>query len=179
MRINELDDFETRDKLRKFGFDLGMTLDEIQEFCVGPIILGVQGIFEGAPLYYAAQQGDAKLVEVLCKNGANPNKSIEHENGSTSNDGDTPLLIAVRYGRAEAVKILLEYGADPAYVNKYSHKSVKYNLDEGRHASSGIFGFFSTQIDKRLIGKDINYDKTEQYLKEFKQRTRPPITNLG
>ena len=169
MRIDELDDFEAIRKLEEIGFDMSKSLDDVQEILCPNVltrILGAPpGVFQGTPLYYAAACGDVRLIKILCGKGANPNKNITMEHGTTSDDGDNPLLISVRLGRAEAVKTLLELGADPAYVN--GRRSVKYTLGEGRANHAGAIGFFFTQIEKRISHRDVNFDKVEQYLKEF------------
>jgi len=81
-------------------------------------------------------------------------------------DGNSPLLIAIREGRAEIVKLLIEFGADRAYTNKkYNrNKSAEYVLDEGRHTH----GFFHTQYEKWIAGREVNYDKTKKYLNDAK-----------
>ena len=57
------------------------------------------------PLHIASQVGDARLVRVLCSNGADPN-------AATSEGGHTPLMEACKLQRAAAVEQLLIGGAD-------------------------------------------------------------------
>lgn len=61
---------------------------------------------EGAitPLFMAANNGNAAIIEVLLKAGAGPN--------SVKANGTTVLMLAASSGNPDAVKILLDHGAD-------------------------------------------------------------------
>ena len=64
---------------------------------------------EHTPLFIAAQEGHASVVELLLKaDGVDVNKARE--------DGATPLYIAAREGHASVVELLLK--ADGVDVNK-------------------------------------------------------------
>ncbi|GAA6101408.1 myotrophin-like [Tachysurus ichikawai] len=56
------------------------------------------------PLHYAADCGQAEMVEFLLSKGADVNAADKH--------GITPLLSATYEGHLSCVKILLEKGAD-------------------------------------------------------------------
>ncbi|MET0281884.1 MAG: ankyrin repeat domain-containing protein [Steroidobacteraceae bacterium] len=56
------------------------------------------------PLYMASQTGDAALIDLLVKHGANPNQA--------NWQGTTPLMIAAASGSAQAVDVLVAHGAD-------------------------------------------------------------------
>src|SRR5262245_32200633 len=56
------------------------------------------------PLFLAAKNGGAAVVELLLKAGSDVN--------STNKTGTTPLMLAAASGRPDAVKVLLEHGAD-------------------------------------------------------------------
>jgi hypothetical protein len=56
------------------------------------------------PLYWAAQRGNTGLVEILLRNGANPNLGDK--------SGNTPLYLAATFNHIPTVKLLLEYGAN-------------------------------------------------------------------
>ena len=60
------------------------------------------------PLHYAAEAGNASIVNLLVQNGANP--SVINE---LTEDGVTPLSLAVKGQHADAVSTLLIAGADP------------------------------------------------------------------
>jgi ankyrin repeat protein len=57
------------------------------------------------PIIMAAETGNAKLIELLLKAGADAK--------SATTNGTTPLMLAAVAGRADAVKLLLDAGADP------------------------------------------------------------------
>src|SRR3989339_225076 len=56
------------------------------------------------PLYLACNFNNLGIVEILLKNGANPN--------TLSNGGKTPLYIACCYESLPMIELLLKYGAD-------------------------------------------------------------------
>jgi len=56
------------------------------------------------PLFMAAKSGNAAMIDLLLKSGADANVA-----GST---GTTPLMLAAASGKADAVKVLLARGAD-------------------------------------------------------------------
>lgn len=59
----------------------------------------------GIPLVAAARQGDARVLEALLSQGADPNQRDAR--------GLTALILSVRAGSAPAVAVLLKHGADP------------------------------------------------------------------
>lgn len=61
------------------------------------------------PLEVAVRIRNAQMVQLLLKNGANPN--LRMSSGMTP--GKTPLMYAVSLGDADTVELLLTYGADP------------------------------------------------------------------
>ena len=56
------------------------------------------------PLFMACRNGDAAMIDLLIKAGANPNSVDEH--------GTTPLMMAAAAGNADAVKVLIEHGGN-------------------------------------------------------------------
>jgi cytohesin len=60
------------------------------------------GSYKSFSIHIAAEEGQAKVIRLLCAMGARP---IPHPR-----DGQTPLMIAARRGRADAVKVLLSLG---------------------------------------------------------------------
>jgi ankyrin repeat protein len=56
------------------------------------------------PLFFAAQNGQAAVIDILLKAGAKPNTPLA--------TGVTPLMIAAKAGNPDAVKVLLDNGAD-------------------------------------------------------------------
>jgi hypothetical protein len=64
------------------------------------------------PLHKAAKMDRTKVVELLLKNGANPNAQASHY---WSGEQITPLIMAIDEGKGsyELVALLLTYGADP------------------------------------------------------------------
>src|SRR3989339_280336 len=61
------------------------------------------------PLYLACNFNNLGIVEILLKNGANPN--------TLSNGGQTPLFRACCYENLPIIEILLKYGANPNTPN--------------------------------------------------------------
>ena len=67
--------------------------------------------FHQTPLIFAAIYNNCEIVELLCKNGANPN--------ITNGWGDfTPLMVAVRLNRKDLVKTLLKKNVDIKMKNE-------------------------------------------------------------
>lgn len=62
------------------------------------------------PLHYAAHQGDARIVEMLLKAGADPD--------ARSANGTTPLMMGAMSGVAAVARALLAAGADPSLRNR-------------------------------------------------------------
>jgi ankyrin repeat protein len=58
-------------------------------------------------LVYKSSLGDARAVEQLIMQGAEPNYA-------SFDDGLTPLIAAAQYGHIEVVKLLIAAGADPS-----------------------------------------------------------------
>ncbi len=165
MRISELKNYGSLKKLEEAHFDLTKSIDEQQELLI-PMLWGLVGecaVIDTTPLCFAAEQGDIELITDLLNHGANVN--------ACNYDGYSPLLLAIREGRAEAAKILIEFGADQSYSNKQNNrnKSAEYMLAEGRNTH----GFFYTQYEKWIVGREINYDKTEKYLESVQINNSP------
>src|SRR5262249_6368849 len=60
---------------------------------------------EGAsPRFLATMIGNASMIELLLKAGADPNQPV-------LSHGETPLMMAARTGKPEAIKMLLDHGA--------------------------------------------------------------------
>jgi ankyrin repeat protein len=57
------------------------------------------------PIILASQNGNAALIELLIKSGADPKVA--------TTSGTTPLMLAAASGRADAVNVLLAAGVDP------------------------------------------------------------------
>lgn len=62
-----------------------------------------------APIHVAAGEGNAEMISLLVRAGAEPNEPDD--------EGETPLLIALRSGYPDAARKLLDLGADPAARN--------------------------------------------------------------
>lgn len=74
------------------------------------------------PLHMAAQHGNAEIVRLLLRSGAEVDKDCGFE------DGMTPLREAVKWGHLDVCKVLIQYGADPLQVdldgNTLAHTAV-------------------------------------------------------
>lgn len=161
--IIELSNENSRSKLEKFGFDMNQSVDTNQniQFALGIGLSAAIDIWSGTPLCCAAEQGDIELIKDLHAAGANINLCDE--------TGNSPLLIAIREGHAEAVKTLLSMGADKNYCNtKYNQQATAQSaLEEGKMQYQGLKGFFGTQYEKHVKHHDVDFDKTEKYLKSY------------
>ncbi len=78
------------------------------------------------PLFMAAKNGNAAMLELLLKSGADPNSTDEH--------GTTALMTAAASGNASAVETLIEHGAD---VNARGRRSRADGADVRRFAEPG------------------------------------------
>src|SRR5947209_16504425 len=58
------------------------------------------------PMFLAAQNGSAAMIEKLLAAGADPNAPV-------LSHGETALMMAARTGSVAAVKMLLDHGAQP------------------------------------------------------------------
>ncbi|MBU3693290.1 MAG: ankyrin repeat domain-containing protein [Rhodocyclaceae bacterium] len=75
------------------------------------------------PLHYAAHQGDARIVELLLKAGANPD--------ARSANGTTPLMMGAMSGVPEVARALLKAGADPKLRNVNQDRAEDLALKRG------------------------------------------------
>jgi cytohesin len=82
-----------------------------------------QGKFGGAPLQYAAKNGDVASMEVLLKRMARVD--------AADNLGRTPLMWAAQKGHEKAVKVLLEAGADVNAAMKGGWTPLHYAVKAG------------------------------------------------
>ena len=89
------------------------------------------------PMFLAAQNGSAMMIEMLLKSGVGPNAPV-------LSHGETALMMAARTGKLDTVKELLDYGADVhakeslrgtdalMWAAEQSHSDVvKFLLDRG------------------------------------------------
>ncbi len=126
-----------------------------------------------APIIFAVNQHDDKLVQILLKNGANPN--VIGRNGLY-----TPLSAACVTNRISTAKLLLKYGANVNYQYKKSEtaltvaikkctnfKLVKLLLDNGANSKLiDIYGGDTFRTLKIFCRKDSEYNKMKQFIKE-------------
>jgi len=87
------------------------------------------------PLFMAAKNGNAAIVELLLKSGAAAN--------AKSSNGTTPLMMAAASGSAPAVQVLLDHGADP---------NLK-DVNQGQTALMFAAGFGRTDAVKVLAAR--------------------------
>jgi ankyrin repeat protein len=78
-------------------------------------------------LYKPSKAGNAALVGILLKYGADPNKACEDQ------DKMTPLYIASQRGHYDVVKVLLEKGADPNKVIAGDFTPLDVAVSQLRH----------------------------------------------
>jgi len=80
-----------------------LSKDEIREILGLPVKIE-ESIIDDEKLMRASEKGDAETVEILLKQGANPNYR--------NKDGRTPLHFAAYNGRADVAELLIRHGAD-------------------------------------------------------------------
>src|SRR5689334_243437 len=94
------------------------------------------------PLFEAIKNKDKNLVELLLKEGANPNLTNKqaHPLDSVYRES-TPLFEAVRLGQDEIVSLLLRYGADANQTSVITKSKLSTPLIEAAmsNASSHCF----------------------------------------
>ena len=73
--------------------------------------------YGATPLSEAAVLGNATVIEMLLKAGADPNTL-------TTYDGETVLMTAARSGNPDAVRLLLEHGANPNARESYKGQTA-------------------------------------------------------
>ena len=75
-------------------------------------------------LIYAANNGNAPIVNLLLENGANVNDQDD--------EGNTPLMIASERGHQETVKLLIESGANMNAQDEYKRTALMRASEDGR-----------------------------------------------
>ena len=70
----------------------------------GANVMATTRLGDLTPLFMAAKNGSAPMIELLLKAGADPN--------STDSHGTTPLMSAAASGSTDAIKVFLSHGAD-------------------------------------------------------------------
>jgi uncharacterized protein len=83
-------------------------LEQIIEHCGGDIVDDFSVDCSETLLISAARNGASRVVELLIRNGANPNLST-----TGWRRGLTPLMVAAEQGHVETVKLLLDAGGKP------------------------------------------------------------------
>jgi len=91
-----------------------------------------QGTLRGYPLAVAVQGGDADIVDLLLKAGADPNSQGEWYENGFGFAPCTPLLLAVWQGFEAAVRSLLAAKADPNVADRLG--ATPLHSAAGRHA---------------------------------------------
>ncbi|OGT53887.1 MAG: hypothetical protein A3E84_00775 [Gammaproteobacteria bacterium RIFCSPHIGHO2_12_FULL_42_13] len=112
-------------------------LIELLEDCP-PTLFNAVGTDMGTPLLIAANCNQEKMVEALCKRGADPNDPIPqdiepefffnkegHNKSNVLDLNDLPIIAATRNGNVKIVKILLDYGA----IIPKTHKIILEIID--------------------------------------------------
>ena len=129
--------------------------------------------FGTTPLSFSIYQNDNKLVEILLKNGANPN--VIDGNGLY-----TPLSEACVRNKVSTTKLLLKYGADVNYQYKKSETAltvaakgcknfelVKLLLDNGADSKlMDRFGYNTLTGLRRYCSDDISYEKMKKFINQ-------------
>ena len=97
--------------------------------------------FGATPMFVATTDGNAAMIELLLKAGADANAVM-------SSAGDTPLMMAARTGKADAVKVLLDHGANVSAKETWGGTTALMWAISERHS----------EVAKLLIdrGADVN-----------------------
>ena len=78
------------------------------------------------PLHWAAWNGDANTVRLLCSRG--------HDFEAVDGNGQTPLLLATRRGHSEIIKIFVQGAYLKKMVEEIPKKTPKINAPEHQRA---------------------------------------------
>lgn len=92
----------------------GGHLDMVELFVTNNADINAHGVWGRTALHFAAERGDAKMVEFLLKHKADVNALDEN--------GFTPIVQAIR--SADVIKLLLAYGAD---INAHGGENTLYS----------------------------------------------------
>lgn len=74
---------------------------------------------DATALHFAAYNADIEMVELLLKNGADPNIVDVHGNGALWGATHTACLAIATARNYRALELLLKNGANPHHLNKY------------------------------------------------------------
>ena len=137
------------------------------------------------PLSLACTNGNAAMVELLLKAGADPNTALP--------GGETALMTAARTGKVDAVKALLAHGADVnAKEPQRGQTALMWAAAEGNVGSRGgadrrrapIFTRGSTPASRRFSSRCAKADRTWSSAAEGRRgrerrRSQPPTGRVG
>lgn len=101
------------------------------------------------PIGVASTRNNPEMVELLLKNGANPNNSGKY----------IPLILACARGLTENIEILLRYGADPNKKSKITVMETALQISSIKSVQLLLeYGAF---VDQNMI------DKIESFINRF------------
>jgi uncharacterized protein len=85
--------------------------------------------FKATPLFLAATNGSAVMIEKLLKAG-------EDANAVVSEEGDTVLMMTSRAGKIDALQVLLDHGADVNKANQRGQTPLMWAVAEKNAAAA-------------------------------------------
>jgi len=127
------------------------------------------------PLYISAQNGHAEVVDLLLRNGANPNKSRE-------DTGASPLFISTQEGHTGVVTLLLGHRADVNQPKKNGFTAVYVAANSHRYDIVTILVAAGATIQNEKLGpveKFGDADKISAAVAKGRETTAPSDTVVG
>jgi len=122
------------------------------------------------PLFFAAKNGNAAMIDLFIKAGATVN---------TANDnGTSPLMFAAASGRADAVKALLDNGADVnAADSTNGQTALMFAAVLNRGAALKVLAERGAKLDAK--SKTTTVPENRRYENSDARRVRDPVTMGG
>ena len=116
-------------------------------------------------LMLVSEYGLVDVVEVLLKNGANPNNK--------NSDGRSPIMFAsIRRGHSDVVEVLLEYGANPNDKDNYGNTALIYAFKDNDLYTIKVLLDYGAEIGnkEKLILKEASHELQEEVKKILDQK---------
>ena len=119
------------------------------------------------PLCMSAEENDPETLEILLKNGANPNHILSEKNDSNiplERDGWTALMLSCKNNWVKNVEILLKWGADPNIVATSGETAMDISFKNGNYDIVTLLLKYGARME--FEGRHFIYYSIEKDLEE-------------